>query len=111
MISTLLKEQEKAFDEKFYEDFGKYWSKESAHCEQQYLTPDTRGIIKDFIKSFLRSSQQDLIKAVIAKIKGMTIMVDKNTPAMEDNNSYVGGFNSALALISTSLKEAISANK
>ena len=43
------------FDKKFYEDFDEFWKTESQHCEQRYLTPDTRGIIKDYIKQFLHS--------------------------------------------------------
>lgn len=33
-----------------------FWNKESVHTEQKYLTPDTHGIVLDFILS--RESEQ-----------------------------------------------------
>ena len=33
------------------EEFNKFWGKESIYTEQRYLTPDTVGIVLDFILS------------------------------------------------------------
>lgn len=35
------------------EEWYEYWNEESKHTEQKYLTPDTHGIIRDFIRTKL----------------------------------------------------------
>ncbi|MBT9167790.1 MAG: hypothetical protein DDT19_01133 [Syntrophomonadaceae bacterium] len=34
------------------ERWNDYWNKESIHTEQKYLTPDTHGIIMEFLTSY-----------------------------------------------------------
>jgi len=41
-----------------WEDWHSYWNKESQYCEQKYLTPDTHGIIKDFIRTQIEQAEQ-----------------------------------------------------
>ena len=71
IYNTYKASEEAGIDEKFYEDFGNYWSKESANCEQKYLTPDTRGIIKDFIKSFIKSFNRTSALALLESVREM----------------------------------------
>ena len=47
--------------EDWKEEFRQYWNKESIYTEQKYLTPDTLGIIYEFIEKLLSQQLQKTI--------------------------------------------------
>ncbi len=59
-------------------DWQEFWYKESKNTEQSYLTPDTHGIVIDYLKELYKSHHQELQKArqdwlreEIVKLEGM----------------------------------------
>ncbi len=55
--------EEKSMRERWHE----FWDKTSLYCEQRYLTPDTHGIILEFI----HSENQRLLEKIEGEIGGM----------------------------------------
>lgn len=44
-------------------DWQEFWYKESKNTEQSYLTPDTHGIVIDYLKELHQTHHQELQKA------------------------------------------------
>lgn len=56
-------QEERGWEEEWYE----FWCEESQNTEQKYLTPDTHGIIKDFIRSAILKAKEDGMKQAYDK--------------------------------------------
>jgi len=50
-------------DRQIRSDWQEFWYKESKNTEQSYLTPDTHGIVIDYLKELYKSHHQELQKA------------------------------------------------
>lgn len=53
------------FQQQARERFADYWTKESKHTEQNWLTPDTLGIIKEFQDQLLSDFLLEIEKEVV----------------------------------------------
>ena len=68
---NLPKHIEEKIERDFYPDFNGYFSKQSEYCDQRFLTADTKGIIKDYLKTFIAQileEEKDRLVGEIEKI-------------------------------------------
>jgi len=103
MLSTLLKEQEKELRKEWREEI-KRWPEMDALASADW-----------WIKK-LNQSQQEILQCVVEMTKGMKRRLEHPNLKFQSGKTCEVceldlSFNTALTLISTSIKEALSANK
>ena len=48
-----------------YQDFDLFWNEKSQYTSQRYITPDTRGIIIDYLEKSIPRFAQEEIKTIL----------------------------------------------